>query len=387
MREVAVISVGYTKISEHWEKSLKGLLIEASLKALDNAGLDAGSLDGIYIANAFAGCLQRQTNLANIIAESMGLFDKFAISIDAGGASGGLAIHEAYRDVAHGIRDVVLVCGVEKMSEASPQDVLSAQMSVKDQEHFRYTGVTIHSLAALIYKTYMKRFNVKQEDIALMSVIDHEHASTCSHAQYPFKISVESIMKSPIVADPIRVLETTSPCDGAAAIVLCAHEKAKELGLPHIRIAASQLARDNFNLMERSDLLAMEALVRASRRACSDANIKPSELSFIELYDDYTVMGVLALEKIGLCNPGEGVKMLKDGEISLRGSIPVNTFGGLKARGAPVGAIGVYQAVEAFLQLTGNAGANQVKNAHIGMTHSSCCLNSVVVINIFEVCC
>ncbi|MCS7139184.1 MAG: thiolase domain-containing protein [Candidatus Nezhaarchaeota archaeon] len=387
MREVVIASIGYTRVSEHWEKSLKGLFMEASLKALENAGLNVKSLDGLYVANAFAGYLQRQTNLANIMAESLGFFDGFAISIDSGGASGGIAIHEAYNDVARGIRDIVLVCGVEKMSEASPQDVLLAQMSVGDQEHFRFSGITIHSLAALIYKTYMKRFNVKQEDIALMSVISHEHASTCSHAQFPFKVSLEAVMKAPIVSDPIRALEIPAPCDGAAAVIVCSHEKAKEIGLPHIKIAASRIARDSFNLNERSDLLAMEALVRASRLAYEDARIKPSDLSFVELYDDYTVMGVLALEKLGLCEPGEGVKLLKSGEVSLKGAMPVNTFGGLKARGAPVGAVGVYQAVEAYLQLVDSAGANQVKNARVGATYCGCCFNSIVVVNIFERCC
>lgn len=387
MREVAVISAGYTRVSEHWEKSLKGLFIEAALKALDNAGLNARHIDGIYVANVFAGYLQGQTNLANVLADSLGLYDKFALSVDAGGASGALAIHEAYKDVAYGIRDLVMVCGVEKMSEATPQETVSALTSVEDQEHLRHTGVTAHSLAALIYKAYLKRFNKKQEDVALMSVIDHEHAVTCSYAQYPFKLSIETIMSSAILADPIRVLEAISPSDGSAAIVMCSHEKAKELGLPHVKIVTSQIARDKFNLMEREDLLSMNALVEATQRAYSSAGVKPLDLSFVELYDDYSVMGVIALEKLGLCNPGEGVEMLKNGEVRLRGSIPVNTFGGLKARGAPLGAIGVYQAVETFLQLTGNAGPNQVKNARIGLTQTSCSFNSIVVINLFEVCC
>jgi len=387
MRDVAIISVGYTRVSEHWEKSLKGLFVEASLKALESAGLSTRSVDGIYVANALSGCIQGQTNLANVLADSLGLYDKFAISIDAGGASGALAIHEAYKDVAHGIRDLVLVCGVEKMSEASSQEIISALMSVQDQERFKYTGVTIHSLAALIYKTYLKRYGARQEDVALMSVVDHEHALTCSHAQYPFKLSVEAIMDSAFLAEPIRVLEAPSPGDGAAAIVMCSHEMAKELGLPHVRIAASVVARDRLDLMEREDLLAMRALVEASQRAYERANIKPSDLSFAELYDDYSVMGVIALEKLGLCGPGEGVELLKSGEVKLKGSIPVNTFGGLKARGAPLGAIGVYQAAEAFLQLTNNAGPNQVKGARIGLTHTSCGFNSVVVINLLEACC
>jgi acetyl-CoA acetyltransferase len=387
MRDVAVISVGYTRVSEHWEKSLKGLFVEASLKALESAGLSARSLDGIYVANALSGYIQGQTNLANVLVDSLGLYDKFAISIDAGGASGALAIHEAYRDVAHGIRDSVLICGVEKMSEASPQDVVSALTSVQDQEQFKYTGVTVHSLAALIYKTYLKRYRVRQEDVALMSVLDHEHALTCNHAQYPFKLSVEAIMDSAFLTEPIRVLEVPSPGDGAAAIIMCSHEMAKELGLPHVRIVASEIARDRSNLAEREDLLAMSALVEASRRAYERAHVKPSDLSFAELYDDYSVMGVIALEKLGLCDSGRGVELLKSGEVALRGSVPINTFGGLKARGAPLGAIGVYQAVEVFLQLTNNAGQNQVKDARIGLTHTSCGFNSVVVINLFEACC
>lgn len=387
MREVAVVSVGYTRISEHWEKSLKGLFVETALKALENAGLSARSLDGIYVANVFAGCLQGQTNLANILADSLGLYDKFALSVDAGGASGALAIHEAYKDVAYGVRDVVMVCGIEKMSEVTSQEAVSALTSVADQEHLKHTGITVHSLAALIYKTYLKSFNKKQEDVALMSVVDHEHAVTCSYAQYPFKLSIEAIMNSAVLADPIRVLEAISPSDGSAAIIMCSHEKAKELGLPHVKIVTSQIARDKFNLMEREGLLSMRALVEASQKAYSSAGIKPSDLSFVELYDDYSVMGVIALEKLGLCKPGEGVEMLKNGEVKLKGSIPVNTFGGLKARGAPLGAIGVYQAVEAFLQLTGNAGPNQVKNARIGLTQTSCGFNSIVVVNLFEVCC
>ncbi|MEM4575903.1 MAG: beta-ketoacyl synthase N-terminal-like domain-containing protein [Candidatus Nezhaarchaeales archaeon] len=387
MKEVAVISVGYTKVSEHWEKSLKGLFVEVALKALENVGLSVGSLDGVYVANVFAGYLQEQTNIANVMADSLGLYDKFTISIDAGGASGALAIHEAFKDIAHGIRDLVLVCGVEKMSDASPQEVVSAMTSVEDLEHLKYTGITIHSLAALIYKTYLRRFNVKQEDVALMSVIDHEHASTCGHAQYPFRLPLEAVMKSPTLAEPIKVLEAISPCDGAAAILMCSHEKAKELGLPHVRIIASEIARDNLNLMEREDLLTMKALTEASQRAYTNAGIRPSDLSFVELYDDYSVMGVIALEKLGLCGPGEGAKILREGEVGLKGSIPVNTFGGLKARGAPLGAVGVYQAVETFLQLTGNAGTNQVKGARVGLTHSSCAFNSIAVINIFEACC
>jgi len=387
MRDVAVISVGYTRVSEHWEKSLKGLFVEASLKALESAGLSARSLDGVYVANALSGYIQGQTNLANVLADSLGLYDKFAISIDAGGASGALAIHEAYMDVAHGIRDLVLVCGVEKMSEASPQDVVSALTSAQDQEQLKYTGITVHSLAALIYKAYLKRYKARQEDVALMSVVDHEHALTCSHAQYPFKLSVEAIMDSAFLAEPIRVLEAPSPGDGAAAIIMCPHEMAKELGLPHMRVAASEVARDRINPMEREDLLAMRALVEASRRAYEKAKVKPSDLSFAELYDDYSVMGVIALERLGLCDPGGGVELLKRGEVTLKGSVPVNTFGGLKARGAPLGAVGVYQAVEAFLQLTNNAGQNQVKGARVGLTHTSCGFNSVVVINLFEVCC
>lgn len=387
MREVAVVSVGYTRVSEHWEKSLKGLFVEAALKALEDSGLSARDLDGIYVANVFAGYLQGQTNLANILADSLGLYDKFALSIDAGGASGALAIHEAYKDVAYGVRDVVMVCGVEKMSEITPQEAVSALTSVEDQEHLKYTGITVHSLAALIYKTYLKRFNKKQEDVALMSVLDHEHATTCNYAQYPFKLSIETIMNSAILADPIRVLEAASPSDGSAAVIMCSHEKAKELGLPHVKIVTSQIARDKFNLMEREDLLSMRALAEAAQKAYSIAGIKPLDLSFVELYDDYSVMGVIALEKLGLCRPGGGVEMLKNGEVKLKGSIPVNTFGGLKARGAPLGAIGVYQAVETFLQLTGNAGLNQVKNARIGLTHTGCSFNSIVVVNLFEVCC
>ena len=361
MRPVYIAGVALTPIGEHWELSLRDLACEAALKALEKAEVER--IDALYVANMGAAPLQSQLHLGALMADALGLYGLPAMRVEAAQASGGVAVHEAHLAVASGLYDSVLVVGVEKMSDALPQEVRSALAMAEDQEYTAYTGVTDVGLCALLHRLYMERYEAKPEEIAALAAISHEHAVGCPHAQYPFRVSVERILSSPMEADPIHMLECSGIGDGAAALVLTADRG-------DVEIAASTVAVDHFFLTERGDPLILEAVRAASRRAYETAGISPRDVDLVELHDSTTIMGILSLEDLGFVEKGFGARYVSEGNVRRGGELPVNTFGGLKARGNPVGATGVYQVAEIALQLLGEAGRCQVEDAEVGLAEN-----------------
>jgi len=361
MRPVYIAGVALTPIGEHWELSLRDLACEAALKALEKAEVER--IDALYVANMGAAPLQSQLHLGALMADALGLYGLPAMRVEAAQASGGVAVHEAHLAVASGLYDSILVVGVEKMSDALPQEVRSALAMAEDQEYTAYTGVTDVGLCALLHRLYMERYEAKPEEIAALAAISHEHAVGCPHAQYPFRVSVERILSSPMEADPIHMLECSGIGDGAAALVLTADRG-------DVEIAASTVAVDHFFLTERGDPLILEAVRAASRRAYERAGISPRDVDLVELHDSTTIMGILSLEDLGFVEKGFGARYVSEGNVRRGGELPVNTFGGLKARGNPVGATGVYQVAEIALQLLGEAGRCQVEDAEVGLAEN-----------------
>ena len=361
MRPVYIAGVALTPIGEHWELSLRDLACEAALKALEKAEVER--IDALYVANMGAAPLQSQLHLGALMADALGLYGLPAMRVEAAQASGGVAVHEAHLAVASGLYDSILVVGVEKMSDALPQEVRSALAMAEDQEYTAYTGVTDVGLCALLHRLYMERYEAKPEEIAALAAISHEHAVGCPHAQYPFRVSVERILSSPMEADPIHMLECSGIGDGAAALVLTADRG-------DVEIAASTVAVDHFFLTERGDPLILEAVRAASRRAYETAGISPRDVDLVELHDSTTIMGILSLEDLGFVEKGFGARYVSEGNVRRGGELPVNTFGGLKARGNPVGATGVYQVAEIALQLLGEAGRCQVEDAEVGLAEN-----------------
>ncbi len=361
MRPVYIAGVALTPIGEHWELSLRDLACEAALKALEKAEVER--IDALYVANMGAAPLQSQLHLGALMADALGLYGLPAMRVEAAQASGGVAVHEAYLAVASGLYDSVLVIGVEKMSDALPHEVRSALAMAEDQEYTAYTGVTDVGLCALLHRLYMERYEAKPEEVAALAAISHEHAVGCPHAQYPFRVSVEKILSSPMEADPIHMLECSGIGDGAAALVLTADRG-------DVEIAASTVAVDHFFLTERSDPLILEAVGTASKRAYETAGISPRDIDLVELHDSTTIMGILSLEDLGFVEKGFGARYVSEGNVRRDGELPVNTFGGLKARGNPVGATGVYQVAEIALQLLGEAGRCQVEDAEVGLAEN-----------------
>ena len=361
MRRVAVAGVGLAKVSEHWSLALKDLFAETALKALDDAGADG--FDAVYVSSMCAAPLQGQLHLGAMMANALGGRGVAAMTVEAAEASGGVAFHEGVKAVASGYYDSVLVGGVEKMSDGLPSQVIAAISMSEDQEYTSYTGVTKVGLNALLHRRYMDSFGVGPEEVAMFAVASHENAVGSPHAQYPFKVSIDRVMASPMEADPVHMLECAGVGDGAAAVLLVPAEEAGG----GVEVAATSVATDSYYLSGRKDILTFGAVREAASRAYRASDLSAADVDVLEVHDDTTISGVLSIEDLGFAEKGKGAGYVAEGNTGRGGEIPTNTFGGLKARGHPLGATGLYQIGEVALQLRGDAGPCQVNGAEVGM--------------------
>jgi len=375
MRKVAVAGIGFIKVKEYWDKPLAQLFSEAAFKAMEDA--ETTDIDQLYISNMSGVLQQEQLNMGTLMADAIGKSGIPATRIEAASASGGVAFHEAVKSVASGYSDCVLVGGVEKLSDALPEVVSTSLVMAEEQEYTAYTGVTKIGLSAMLHRMYMDQY-ATAEEIGMFAVKSHDHAVGCKHAQYPFRMSIDRAMDSPMQADPIHMMECAGIGDGAAAIVLC------PAGKEGIEVAGSAVATDTCNLPERVKPLTFNAVKTAVEKAYKMAEVKPTDLNVVEVQDDVTINGVLSLEGLGLVKKGKGAKLVADGGTARDGAIPTNTFGGLKARGNPLGATGVYQIAEVALQLRGAAGDNQVEGAKVGLAQNMGGLASICSVNILR---
>ncbi|MCD6491184.1 MAG: thiolase C-terminal domain-containing protein [Candidatus Njordarchaeia archaeon] len=372
---VYIRGVGLTKVSEYWKKSIYDLVVEAGLEALDSSGIDPSEIDRIYVANALGQYINRQGHLGAYVADALGLLNTGAVRVEGTGASGSMAVYLGYKDLLAGAENI-LVLGVEKMTDVLPTHVYTARSLAEDWSYLTSIGTTFEGLEAILYRLYMKRYNVDQEKIAMLSVISHSHAEGVKHAQFPRKINLESVMRSPIIADPLHLLEIPAPCDGAAAVVL------SKKG--NVKIDAVEMSTDEFRVFEREDPLWLDAVHDSMKKALANAKLGINEIDFVELYDVSTILGVLELEAMGFADKGKGVELISEEMIGLNGKIPVNTFGGLKARGDPMGATAIYQIIEIYKQLIGEADRSQIDNAKIGLSLSLGGLGNTAVISILS---
>jgi acetyl-CoA C-acetyltransferase len=383
MRDVAVLGVGCTRVGELWEKSIRDLIFEASREAMDDAGIEG--IDGLYVGNMCSGSIQAQEHLGALMADVLGLRGISAAKVEAACGSGGVAFHQGVKSVASGLQDFVLVAGVEKLSDTSTADATASLMMAEDAEYSAFTGATFVGLNALIHRLYMNRFDVMAEQIAAFAVNGHNNAVNNQYAQYRSPTTVEKVLASPLVADPIHLLECAGTGDGAAAVILCPLEKARELRAHEvITIAASSVATDVFSLPEREDLLSFSASRMAAEQAYGMARISPQDVDVLEVHDAFTIVGTISIEDLGFVKKGEGARFVYEGNISPDGKLPTNTFGGLKARGHPVGATGIYQIVELAWQLRGKAGKSQVEDADIGLAQNVGGIGSTVAVHILR---
>ncbi len=381
-REVAIVGIGQTKVGEHWDKSIRQLAAEAIIAAIKDAKVER--IDLLCIGNALSGELAFQENLGAAVADFAGLRTVEAFKVEAAGASGAAALRLGYMAVAGGMADFVLVCGVEKVTDSPAEKVNSALSLGIDGEYEREMGLSLVALSALIMRRYMHEYGYELKDFANFPVNAHRNAANNPYAMFRNPITEKAFLEARMVVDPINLLDSSPVADGAAALVLCPMEMARDFTSRPVRIAASTAATDTLALHDRKDPLFLEAAYLSARRAYEMAGIKPEDVDLFELYDSFAIMAGLSLEAAGFAERGKGVRLAMDGEIAIDGRIPISTMGGLKARGNPVGATGVYQVVEAALQLRGEAGPNQVKGAHWALVQSIGGTGSTVVTHILE---
>lgn len=369
MRKVAVLGIGQTKISEHWGISLKEIAGNAIFAALEDA--ERESVEGIFIGNMLSGSLNKQENLGSLLADWAGLKPVEGVKIETACSSGGSALRAGLIAVASGEMDSALVVGVEKMSDAKLLETTSALATAADADYETVHGLSFVALNALIMQRYLHQYGWDHVDFAPFSINAHQNGARNPYARLQSIITEKEYQDSRMVAKPINLLDASPIGDGAAAVLLVAAKIPQNNGISNlVEIIASAVATDTLSIHDRKDPLRLSAAEISARRAYSQAGIEPDEIDVFELHDAFTIMAALSLEACGFSPPGQGPRLGLDGEITPDGRIPISTFGGLKARGHPVGATGVYQIVELVTQLRGEAGENQIEQANIGMAQN-----------------
>lgn len=369
MREVAVLGIGQTKIDEHWEKSLRELAGDAALSALNDARLSGA--EGVYVGNMMSGSANKQQHLGAYIADWIGARYAEALRLEAACSSGAAAFRTALMAVASGELDTALVVGVEKMTDSPASEITAELATAADADWEVDNGLSFVALNALIMRRYMQEYGWKHEHFAPFSINAHANASGNPNARFRSPITTADFLKAPMIADPITIMDASPMGDGAAALVLVPMETARQNGnKPIVRVVGSGAATDSISLHSRNDALWLKAAELSSAQAYNQAGITPEDIDLFELHDAFTIMAALSLEACGFAERGQGVRLALDGDILPHGRIPIATLGGLKARGHPVGATGLYQLGEVVQQLRGQAGKSQVPGAHIGMTQN-----------------
>jgi acetyl-CoA C-acetyltransferase len=331
-----------------------------------------------------SGEISGQAHLGALIADFAGLRGTEAVKVEAACASAAAAFRQAYIGVASGLQDIVVALGVEKMTDDVGSKLTAGLASAADADYEVVHGVSFVALNALVMRRYMHEYKISREDFAEFSVNAHANGAGNPNAMFQRPISKEVFMKAGAVSAPITLMDASPMADGAAAVVLCPTEQAREFTDNAIQVKGSGLATDSLSIHDRRDPLWLQAAEDSAQRAYKQANVGPEDIDFFELHDAFTIMSALSLEASGFAERGKGTWPAKDGEIGLGGKIPITTRGGLKARGHPVGATGLYQIVEAIQQLRGEAGDNQVANARLGMTQNIGGSGATIVTHIFE---
>ncbi len=369
MREVAVLGIGQTKIEEHWDKSLRDLAGDALLTALKDA--DLPKVESIIVGNMMSGTANRQQHLGAYLADWVGIRYAEAVKVEAACSSGAAAFRAALMSVASGDVDSAAVVGVEKMTDSPASEITSSLATAADADWEVDQGVSFVALNALAMRRYMHEYGWKKEDFAGFSINAHANGAHNPYARFQDPITQKAYDRAPMIADPINLMDASPMGDGAAAVILV---PASKVGSPNqgkvITVLGSGAATDTISLHDRVEPTWLFAAERSASQAYKQAGLGPGDIDFFELHDAFTIMATFSLEAAGFAERGQGVRLALDGEITPKGRIPIATRGGLKARGHPVGATGVYQIAEVVQQLRGEAGETQVDGARIGMAQN-----------------
>ncbi len=380
MREVAVIGCGMTKFGELWKQSLRDIFVEAALKAIDDAGVDR--ISSMYVGSMTPGLFVGQEHIGALMADYLGVSQIPSVRVESACCSGGMAFRLGLFEIASGYSDVVMVGGVEKMTDGA--DVTYALATAADQEYEVYHGITFPGLYAMIARAHMHKYGTTRQQLAMVSVKNHHNGALNPNAQFRGEVTAEQVIKATMVADPLTVLDSSPVSDGAACVILASMDFAKKIRKPAIKVLGSGAATDTLALHDREDITTLKAVQRSAEVAYKMSGVKPSEISLAEVHDCFSIAEICIIEELGFVEKGKGGTFTEQGHTALTGKIPVNPSGGLKSKGHPVGATGVAQVVEVVEQLRGQAEKRQVKNAQIGLTQNMGGSGASSVVHIFQ---
>ncbi len=385
MRDVAIIGVGCTEFGELWDKSFREIFVDAGVSAIEDANMQGGKIDALYVGNMSGGRFIEQEHLGALIADYSGLASLHIPStrVEAACASGGLALRQGIIAVASGYHDIVIAGGAEKMTDVGVETTTDALAAAADREWEGIMGATFPGLYAMIARLHMHKYGTTQEQLAGIAVKNHHNGTMNPKAQFQNEITIDTVINSVMVADPLRVFDCSPISDGASAVVIAPAEIAKKYSDTPIYVKASAQASGTISLHDRPDITTIDATVAAANRAYKMAKLAPGDINFAEVHDCFTIAEICAIEDLGFVKKGEGGKAAESGLTAIGGKIPINPSGGLKACGHPVGATGVKQAVEIVLQLRGEAGKRQIDGAKIGLTHNVGGSGGTAVVHIF----
>jgi acetyl-CoA C-acetyltransferase len=386
--KIAVLGASCTQFGELWDKSLRDLLAESQLKALIDAQLKSSDIGAIYTGTMCAGMVAGQLHVGAMAADIIHSHSP-SMTVEGACASGGLALRAGIAAIESGFAEVVLVNGVEKMTDVPAHYITQVLMGAADEEREHFIGATFPGLNALITRAYMHTFGLTRQQLAAVSVKNHQHATHNPLAQFPKTITIEDVINAPMVADPLTVLDCAPVSDGAASLILSSQDFAKYYMRKNpdkkiVYIIGSGQGSDSIALASREKLIEFKANKIAAYQAYKLAKVECDQVNIVELHDAFSINEIVALEDLGFFPQGSAGLATEQGVTSMAGRLPVNPSGGLKAKGHPVGASGVAQAYEMVMQLRGTAGKRQIKDAQIGLTHSMGGCGITVVVHIFQ---
>ncbi len=380
MTNVAVVGVGQTKFGELWEKSLRNISTEAALLALQDANAGVDDISSLFVGNMSSGSFTGQDHLAALIADHLGINPRPAVKCEAACASGSLAFRQAYLGIKSGFYDVVMVVGVEKMTDIKGESTIGVLMGAGDHEWESSIGLTFAGAYALIARRHMEMFGTTREQMAMVSVNNHKNAEKNPFAQFPTQIKIADVLKASMVAEPLGLLDCSPITDGAAAVILANEHAARKFEKP-VWVLGSGHGTDTIALHDRKSIVEMAATKYAAKQAYDMSGLLPKDIGFAEVHDCFSINEIIAVEDLGFCGKGDGGRFVEDGCIDINGEKPINTTGGLKAIGHPVGATGVRQIVDVVRQLRGDS-FNQVKSEY-GLALNIGGSGATAIVNIF----
>lgn len=382
MEKVCVLGAGSTKYGK-LDDSITDITIQASVAAIESAGIEPKEIDAGYISNVF-GVADKQVHLGPVIMSNLGISEKPSLSIESACGSGSVSFREAYANVAAGFYDAVLVTGVEKVTHTGTEWTTTYFSYCSDFFYEGGAGASFPGLFASMARAYLTEFKATEEDFAMVAVKNHANGFLNPKAHLRKRITIDDVMKSAVVASPLKLYDCCPFSDGASSVIICNEKFAKAHSKNYVEVIGSGRGGSPATLQGREHMTTIPSTKLAAQAAYKMAGITPKDVDFAEVHDCFTIAEIVDTEDLGFFEKGQGVQAIRDGRTSLNGEISINPSGGLKSKGHPIGATGVGQVVEAFEQLTGKAGERTVKDAHIGLTHNFGATGASCAVHLFK---